>query len=327
MPNYITHALCANDALQSLKAEKLKSTIQKYPQVYALGSSGPDFLFYYRTLPWSDQSNNKEVHNIGNLVHSERINEFYKEAVLNVLNELDEEKKAIKLSYIAGHLMHYALDTNAHPFVFFHSGEMKGKTKYWHYRLESMIDTVMVKQIKKMDLAHVDALGFVSSNEKVRKILSNYYASIVNTVYGLDIETSIYEECFETTPKVVKLLFDPHNLKYAWIQAMEKASNKDWFFSSHMVTSKVDKVHDVLNLKHQVWNHPSYENEVSTESFVDLYNKAILKGQAILYALNEVIYEKGSMNHLLNIIGDLSYDTGKKDAAVMQYYGSIYEDD
>ena len=107
---------------------------------------------------------------------------------------------------------------------------MKGETKYWHYRLESMIDTVMVKQIKELDLAHVDAVGMVSSTYKVRKILSAFYAQTVKEVYGIDLDHSVYEECFETTPKVVKWLFDPHNLKFAWIQAGERASKNDWLF-------------------------------------------------------------------------------------------------
>ncbi len=326
MPNYITHALCANDILQDLNSNKMVQLIQKYPQVYALGSSGPDFLFYYRTFPWQDQSQNKTVHNVGNIVHSEKINDFYKEALRFCMHETSEEKRNIQLVYLAGHLMHYALDTIAHPFVFFHSGEMKGETKYWHYRLESMIDTVMVKQIKELDLAHVDAVGMVSSTYKVRKILSAFYAQTVKEVYGIDLDHSVYEECFETTPKVVKWLFDPHNLKFAWIQAGERASKNDWLFSSHMVTGKLDKKHDVLNLKHHVWNHPSDEIEVSTESFLDLYDKAIIKGQSILEALNKLFFEKGSLVDVLNVIGNLSYDTGKENAAPMQFYGSIYED-
>lgn len=325
MPNYITHALCANDILQELKHESLKIVIEKNPQVYAMGSSGPDFLFYYRTFPWLDQSQNKEVHNIGQVVHVEKVNEFYRNFVNYILEEKDQEVKEIEIAYLAGHLMHYALDTSAHPFVFFHSGEMKGASKYWHYRLESMIDTVMVKQVKKLDLAHIDAVGMVNSTLKVRKILSKIYRDVVNDVYGLDFDLSIYEECYETMPQVVKLLFDPHNLKFSWIQAGEKLAQQEWNFSSHMVIGKIDTEHDVLNLKKLPWNHPSDEQDVSNESFVELYQKAILRGLAILYALSDVLYHQGSKTKLLKVIGNLSYDTGKENAAKMQYYGSIYE--
>ena len=61
MPNYITHALCANDALQNFLFKDLKEVIQKNAQVYSMGSSGPDFIFYFRTFPWEDQSLNKEI--------------------------------------------------------------------------------------------------------------------------------------------------------------------------------------------------------------------------------------------------------------------------
>lgn len=325
MPNYITHALCANDALQNFLFKDLKEVIQKNAQVYSMGSSGPDFIFYFRTFPWEDQSLNKEIHNIGQVIHTQKINEFYQRAVELILEEENAIDRDIKIAFLAGHLMHYALDTSAHPYVFYHSGEMKNETKYWHFRLESMIDTVMVKKIKDLSLSQIDAISMIDSSAEIRKVLSTFYAKVVKDVHSLDFSTSIYEECFATMPKVAKWLFDPHTLKFHWVQAWERASNKDWVFSSHMVIGKIDKKHDVLNLKHQAWNHPCFLHETSTESFVDLYEKAILRGQAILYALADVLYKKGSMDKLLTIIGDLSYDTGKVNAPSMQFYGSIYE--
>lgn len=326
MPNYITHALCANDAIQGIVDIPLKKTIQENIQVYTLGSSGPDFIFYYRTFPWLDQSRNKDVHAIGQVVHSHAVNAFYKCAIEKVLNETNCHKKEILVAYLSGHLMHYALDTCAHPFVFFRSGEMKGKTKYWHYRYESMIDTLMVKQIKKIDLAHIDAIKLIDSSKENRKIISEFYAAIVHEVYQLDDDALVYEECFETMPEVVKWLFDPHNLKFSWIQSFEKIAKQEWMFSSHMVIGKMDKEHDILNLNHQAWNHPCVEEEISTESFIDLYQKAVLKGQAILYALSNVVYELGSLDKLLLLIGNLSYDTGKEGSYTMNFYGSVYED-
>ena len=50
MPNIITHALCAHDVLEQISDLKLKQAILKYPRVFSMASSGPDFLFYYKAL-------------------------------------------------------------------------------------------------------------------------------------------------------------------------------------------------------------------------------------------------------------------------------------
>ena len=76
MPNIITHAFLAQDAIESIDCPSLTSLIAKYPRVYALGSSGPDFLFYYRILPWEKADKLHDLKNVGNKVHSGRINDF-----------------------------------------------------------------------------------------------------------------------------------------------------------------------------------------------------------------------------------------------------------
>jgi len=164
--------------------------------------------------------------------------------------------------------------------------------------------------------------GFHDSDYPYRKIIGEFYRKIVLSVYNLDFSTEIYEECFESMYKLSKLLFDPNMIRYHLVQVTEKVVNSEWKYSSHMVIGKIDTEHDVLNLKHSPWEHPC-DNTVSTKSFVDLYDEAILVGQAVLYRLNDIVYEdkKVSLDNLLN---DLGYDTGKVNEMKLQFYRSIY---
>ena len=320
MPNIIAHALCANDVLQQISDSKLKQAILKYPRVFSMASSGPDFLFYYKALPLQDAENKKEVHEIGNVIHRKGINLFYAKAI-ELLKEEVENKELLTV-FLAGHLMHWSLDHKAHPFVFNRSGEIGGDTKYWHYRFESMIDTMMVKQIKGFKLNEVKSYEFVKSNIEQRKIISDFYRKIVLSVYHLDYPSEIYEECFDSMYKLSKLLFDPNTTKFPFIQASEKAMGIEWKFSSHMVIGKIDLEHDVLNLKHSPWEHPC-DNEISTKSFLDLYDEAVIVGQAVLYRLNDILYED-KMLSMDNILNDLGYDTGKAKEMELKFYRTIY---
>ena len=254
------------------------------------------------------------------MIHKKWINKFYQKAI--ELLKAETENKDILTVFLAGHLMHWSLDHKAHPFVFNRSGEIGGDTKYWHYRFESMIDTMMVKQIKGYKLSEVKSYEFVDSTPEHRKIIGEFYRKIVLSVYNLDFTTEIYEECLDSMFKLSKLLFDPHTTKFPLVQASEKAMGLFWKYSSHMVIGKIDTEHDVLNLNHSPWEHPC-DNEVSTKSFVDLYNEAVLVGQAVLYRLNDIIFENKQLS-LDNILNDLGYDTGKANEMELKFYRTIY---
>jgi hypothetical protein len=90
-----------------------------------------------------------------------------------------------------------------------------------------------------------------------------------------------------------------------------------------MVIGKIDNDHDVLNLNHSPWTHPCDNTELSTKSFVDLYDEAVLVGQAVLYRLNDIVFENKKQS-LDNILNDLGYDTGKANEMELKFYHSIY---
>lgn len=320
MPNILTHALMASDVLQDLDAIKIKEIILKYPQVFSMATSGPDFLFYYKVLPLQDTTLGKPIHDLGNKVHSKKINSFYQHAI-DIIKSSDDNE--ILIAYIAGHLMHWSLDVKAHPFVFNRSGALSGKTQYWHYRFESMIDTIMVQQVKGYRLDATRTFDCVQSNAKNRERLALYYREIVSRTHGEDVATDVFAESMESMHTLAKWLFDPYTLKFPVVQSIENWMNLDWKYSSHMVIGKVDTKHDILNLKHNPWMHP-VTGEVSDKSFLDLYNEAILLGQAVLYRLNDILY-LDKQTTMDDLIRDRSYDTGMKDAGPMCFYASLYE--
>lgn len=324
MPNIITHALCAQDALSTIENLRLKQLILKHPQVFSMASSGPDFIFYYHTFPWQDQSRCHEVYQVGNLVHSSHINDFYLKALDLIQQEQDPHIKEIQTVFLAGHLMHWSLDSSAHPFVFFHTGEMKGATKYWHYRFESMLDTLMVQKIKKFKLSETKSYEMVFSTQETQTIIAEFYEAIVTSVYGVSLGKGIYIECLQSMNTVSKLLFDPHQTKLPLIQLLEKQMKMPWKFSSHMILGKNDETHDILNLKHKIWNHPTDVNLTSNESFLDLYQKAVLRAQACLYSLEGILSNKLKYDSLVLILQDRNYDTGLANPGPMFSYRPMY---
>ncbi len=152
MPNVVTHGLMALDVYNQLESSRVKSAIKAYPKAYLLGSNGPDILFYYQGLPWQNEEKNQRVSDVGDILHTQKINEFYDEALRLISLIKDTKRQDILISYMAGHLQHWALDSLAHPFVFYRSGPLTGDRAYDHYRYESMIDALMLLYVKNKPL-------------------------------------------------------------------------------------------------------------------------------------------------------------------------------
>jgi len=325
MPNIITHALLAQDAIEAIEAPTLSALISKYPRVYAMGSSGPDFLFYFRILPWQKADPSIKVREIGNAIHASHINDFYQSALGVIQTTQDEETRDIMTVFLAGHLAHWALDSIAHPYVFAKTGEiLKGATKYWHFRFESMLDTLMVTQVKGFKIENIKMPEFVASTKATRQAVSFLYRQIVLDVFDTDIDEKIFDECLSSMTATAKLLYDPYTLKFPAIQLGEKATGKLWEFSGHMVIGEPDLAHDILNLNHAQWTHPCDDTLVSTESFLDLYQKAKERAMAVLYALDGIITMSQPKASLNLITRDLTYDTGLKNPPEMKFYDPIY---
>lgn len=322
MPNVVTHGLMALDVYNQLESSRVKSAIHKFPKAYLLGSNGPDILFYYNVFPWQDQKLNEKVANYGHTVHKTRINEFYNVATEFILKIQDPVRQEILISYLAGHLQHWALDALAHPFIFYRSGELKGKTRYDHYRYESMIDALMVMYVKGRKLQDLHAKRFVDVSDEEKRVIASFYQRILQNVFGIVENQEVIESAIGSLKNILNFLYDPYSVKLPIIKAYEKALNKPWAFSSHVVSSSIDAKYDVLNLKHELWLNPTDLQDISTQSFVDLYNESIQLGIEGVLVLNDVLDHKRS--NFDDYLKGKCYDTGKEEGVEMKYFDSIY---
>lgn len=322
MPNVVAHGLMALDVYNQLEQSRVKSAIHKFPKAYLLGSNGPDILFYYNVFPWQNQKLNQKVADYGHIIHETKINAFYNVAAEFILRIQDETRQEILISYLAGHLQHWALDTLAHPFVFYRSGELKGETRYDHYRYESMLDALMLMYVKGRKLTDTQAKRFVDVSLEERRVIASFYQRILQKVFGIVENQEVIESAIASSKAVLNYLYDPHIVKLPLIKAYEKAINKPWAFSSHVVSSKIDAKYDVLNLKHEVWSNPTDINDTSTQSFVDLYNESIGLGIEGIDVLNEVL--EGKRREFDAYLKGQRYDTGRQEGVEMKYFDSIY---
>ncbi|MCG4436330.1 zinc dependent phospholipase C family protein [Erysipelothrix rhusiopathiae] len=324
IPNVITHGLMALDVYNELDVSTVQKAIKKHPRAYLLGSNGPDILFYYKVFPWQDQELNKIVADYGGIVHRTHVNDFYNQAVSFIKEMKDERRKTILIAFIAGHFQHWSLDSLAHPFVFYRGGEIAGATRYWHFRYESMLDSLMVTYVKGRDMASLKPKRFVDVDEEERRVIASFYQAMLVQVFGIYLEPLVIEEAICSFKKILNYLYDPHNIMTPVIQKLERKMAYPWAFSSHIVNSNIDARYDVLNLKRDTWSNPTNIDETSNETFMELYESSIVLGNECIGALNDALEHNEPVNFDA-LLGNRRYDTGRPPGREMKYYDSIYQ--
>lgn len=313
----------ALDVYNSIEASSVKESIKKHPKAFLLGSNGPDILFYYKVFPWEDQDENKRIADIGSLMHEENINAFYTEALAFINRVQDPERKDILTAFLAGHMMHWSLDSISHPFIFYRGGEIAGKTEFWHFRYESMIDALMVTYYKKKQLTDLKAKRFVDVNEHERRVIASFYSSMLENVFDVAVSDGEIDSAIHSFKKILNFLYDPHNIVTPLLKGAEHVLGNEWAFTSHSVNPRIDATYDVLNLKKEIWYNPTDLNMASNTSFIELYEASIKLGSILIGALNDGL--EGTRQNFDDILQDRQYDTGVSTGAKMKYYDSIYE--
>lgn len=322
MPNLITHKIFGDDILK-VAGPKVLAYVNKNPQAFSVGTSGPDFLFYYGQIPGQNKEVAKKVVKIGSIIHAHHINDWHKLAIRTILNEKDESLKATMISFFIGHITHWALDAMTHPFIFYRSDGSSEETKYWHYRYESMLDTVMVNEYKKTSIKAYSSKEILKTDQHLRDAIYKVYKDAVEDVFKLDFKKDYVNQAFKDCDQALNFLYDPSGLKFKVIKLFESLVNKKWQYSSHIVTDKVDKSADVLNLNNHKWKNPAKPSFASNESFLDLYYRAI---DLCLKVLDEVVLvlEGKPIDDFLKLLDNRSYETGLSYYAEMVEYKSIY---
>ncbi|MFI3284059.1 MAG: zinc dependent phospholipase C family protein [Erysipelotrichaceae bacterium] len=318
MPSITTHYLLGKDALEKVDAALL-SIIHEYPKLFNIGTSGPDFFFYYNALPWLDQKEAAKVSHYGSLVHSHYINEFFKE----VFTQIAVNKDPAVISHVAGLLCHWAMDKTCHPYIFYQT-EGDKLSAYYHRQFESTLDTLILNKLKNINLKDFKPYDIVVYDETCVDGIYNAYQSALNKVFDIQLEEKIVETALKHFYQAQKLLYDKQGFKKKNFEKIEKHLLKKPFLLSCMMapTSTVDE-YDILNLSHQVWRHP-VTGMACSKSFLDLYQESLDTAQTVLHLFNQFLNDNQTMPSLLAYIDNQSFETGLSTYQELAFNDCIY---
>ena len=329
MPNIITHKIFGEEVIalleksSDLHKQEILRMIRRHEHLFYIGTNGPDFLFFHNAKPWQVMKSH-QIAKIGSVLHREQVNDFYEGALQAIRSQQDETIKERMIVYFMGHLCHWALDKTTHPYIFYRTGNCKGKSASMHHRFESMMDAMMLKRYHQTTVRHYPQYEITTYDEKMLQAIARVYVPATKAALRIDLKVYDIRKALDDWYDVQKLLYLPSERAMTLLQQFEKKVNQDWYLSGYIVPEHVDETYDVLNLDHTLWYHPCTLRLSSTASFIDLFEEALgVASEALKVAFQDL---KDETFGLGNILHEQAYDSGMSPDHVMKHFDMIYDD-
>lgn len=296
MPDAVTHCYVAGDVKDTLSI----SYLSNHFDLMQIGAQGPDPLFYHHYQPWKK---NLHANKLGSRLHSEKTKPYLK-AIIKAASS-DEDK-----AWVSGFLTHFALDTSAHPYIFYRTGLYNKKNQEnrgFHLMLERTIDNINIRE-----------RGFTPSTYNVRdrhfstKSIPSSITSMLNevgkTLYKEPELGLRYSEGYQDFRSAIGILaYDPRGIKKFFYRILDRVTRSEILYSALSPYQCEAEGSDHKNKLKNTWHHP-VTNEPSNESFDEMVERAKTKSKILIQAANE--YWTTGNEDVFSLINDESYDTG-----------------
>lgn len=323
MPNIITHTLFAQEIFDKVD-EATHDLFEPRLQLLEIGSNGPDFLFFHGMNP-KDFYKKSDLRVAGSMFHAAHVNDFYQKALISIRNEQDEDIKKDMMTYVCGHLCHWALDATSHPYVFYRTGPCKGKSACYHHRFESLLDAIMLKVKRECTIEDFKFYEVCDVTKEQARAIARIYVVAIRQILGFDIKPHQILESLNDWHFIETLFYDASGDKLKALQTLETFTKAYNSLSGYIVPNHPDDPYDVMNLLHTRWVHPSDSSFVSTESFFDLYDRAQLLAMEAIRLLLAACQNPDLDEDLLLLIKDRNYNLGVSNQDEMTNFDLIFE--
>lgn len=318
MPSIVTHYILAKEAILNMRSH-LSKLIEDHPKEFNIGSSGPDFFFYYNCLPWTNQKDGRRVAYFGSVIHAHSINDFFKMVFTTINNNPSPQA----ISHVAGLLCHWAMDKTCHPYIFYVTNGQP-LSSFYHREAESTIDSILLKRKLNQTTTTFKPYTIVNYDLETVEALYQVYSPALKMVYNLDLDKNTVARALQHFYKAQRYLYDPKDIKKRIISTFEtKISFIPRFISSMILPKSPLDPLDLLNEHHKPWHHPC-TNEISTESFIELYDNSLEVAKEALELFNQYILHQVSLDDLLAYIGNQSFETALSTYRKMEYADCIF---
>ena len=261
MASFYTHAYFGELVEKQLPSH-IGEIVKKYPELYYIGLQGPDILFFYRGY----YSN--KITKIGFGQHKKPGKEFFIPA-LEILRTCRNQEAG--LSYLAGFICHFTLDSAVHPYI----DTVEKEKGLSHAEIEAETDRYLMIQ------ENLDYLRYVGADQVV---CSSENAEIISWFWK-DISAKEIKVALQYMKRINRLFCAPGKIK------------------RHIVYGGLRIIGQYNSLKGMIINYN--ENELckeNTEHIVSLCHDAVMDAVALIKEYEATMTQEGdTLNERYNL--------------------------
>lgn len=309
MPATITHAYFSKDVYDILPNNiKNKVSVDRI-KMFAQSTDSLAFYNLFSIMP------GKKIRNFNKYFHNNKSQDFFINLINHIKNNKFDNDEDV-CSFLMGFICHYALDSTIHPYIFYKTGYFNRKKsntyKYnnIHTFMETFIDNDMIKRRNKSNPYKFPITKFCFCLKKFSPKLNNTIDNSFKSTFDIDNMSRIYYKSLkQMRNSLIIFRKDSTGIKKNIYKLVDTFTPKKTFrFEAISYNYPLDDKHNFLNSNHKLWRNPIAYDITSTESFVDLYLKAIKIAKVLICASFD--YIDGKDIDLKKIFLNLSYITG-----------------
>lgn len=310
MPATITHAYFGEDLYNNFD-DDIKQKINYDKTSLMMFSQNTDPLMFYNIYSIFP---GKEYRKLQQKCHTNNVNFFFS-TIINYMKDNKYYNDSMSLTFLYGFISHFCLDSTAHPYIYYRTGEFKKsdkstyKYKGLHTYMETYIDNYFIKTRNHNKCISLN--NFCFKKNKFTKELNDILDYSFTKVYNMNNLSKVYYKSLKQMNTFINLfMFDKYGIKKYFYKLIDKFTPKSTFpFKS--LSYHLDNYDDLdyLNTKHSKWCYPVDKKLTSTNSFNDIYNSALKDTIHIINEVNKYFFEDKDID-ISKLFQNKSYCTG-----------------
>jgi Zinc dependent phospholipase C len=313
MPDMLAHYDVAEAARARLAAGPLARLIAEAPDAYAVGAQGPDFLFYAQLWP-DGRGRNDLAHRLHHQGVSDTVT-----SMLELAAAAPPADQATLYAYACGYAAHVCLDSCAHPWVLYWTGDIsRGVTTpeeavamRRHGVLEASVDVALVARHQPSRFSWPRSVRLLSLLPSRRRAVSALWERVLRDVHGVEFAAGATSSALLAMAAVYGLMTDRRSPLSLLLRAGGPKLDPDGIARTQVYPAAPHPAAMDLLTSRRVWCSPWRPDERRRETFAELFDGAAAETLACLQAIETAAFG-GSIAGVLAVIADRDLLSGER---------------
>jgi hypothetical protein len=314
MPDMLAHHDVAQAARARLTPGPLAQLLAEAPDAYAVGAQGPDFLFYAQL--WPDGRGRTDL---AHLLHHHQTDDTLA-TMLALAAAAPPEAQAPLYAYACGYASHVCLDSRAHPWVLYWTGDISQGVKTpgqalamrRHGVLEASIDVALAARHRPAGFSWPRSTRLLSMLPARRRAVSALWARVLRDVHGVAFDAGETSSAFLSMAAVYGLMTDRRSPLSLLLRAGGARLDPHGIARTQVYPAAPHPAALGLLQQRREWRHPWRPDEPRHEAFAEILDRAAAETLACLQAIEAAAFVDGRLEDVLAVVADRDLLSGAR---------------